>query len=63
MKYESGWDNSVRWDKGITEYWAIDLNCFMVMFMRAMNNFGAFSRFKARLCNWKEKENSLIDPY
>ena len=31
VKWESGWDNSVRWDKGITEYWAIDLNCFMVM--------------------------------
>ena len=39
VKFESGWDNSVRWDKGITEYWAIDLNCFMVMFMRAMNHF------------------------
>ena len=23
VKYESGWDNSVRWDKGITEYAAI----------------------------------------
>ncbi len=36
VKYESGWDNSVRWDKGITEYYAIDLNCFMVMFYRSL---------------------------
>lgn len=31
---ESGWDNSVRWDNGIVNLWAIDLNCFMVMFYR-----------------------------
>lgn len=31
VKYESGWDNSPRWDNGITRYWAIDLNCFMVL--------------------------------
>lgn len=36
VKYESGWDNSLRWDQGITEYWAIDLNCFMVTFYRSM---------------------------
>ena len=61
VKYESGWDNSVRWDKGITEYWAIDLNCFMVMFMRAMNNLAHSLGLKQDCAIWKEKENSLID--
>ncbi len=36
-KYESGWDNSVRWDGGIYEVWPVDLNCFMVMLYRAMS--------------------------
>ena len=37
VKYESGWDNSPRWDDGITNYWAIDLNCFMVMCYRSLS--------------------------
>ncbi len=37
VRYESGWDNSVRWDKGITNMWAIDLNCFMVMYFDSMS--------------------------
>lgn len=36
VRYESGWDNAVRWDTGITEYWAVDLNCFMVMTYRSL---------------------------
>lgn len=36
VRYESGWDNSVRWDKNIVDMWAIDLNCFMVMNYRAL---------------------------
>jgi len=35
-KYETGWDNSVRWDNGIYEVWPVDLNCFMVMLYRAL---------------------------
>lgn len=37
VKYESGWDNSPRWDHTITDLWAIDLNCFMVMTYRSMS--------------------------
>lgn len=36
VRYESGWDNSVRWDKPCSDYWAIDLNCFMVMAYRSL---------------------------
>ena len=36
-RWESGWDNSPRWDEfPIIDLWAIDLNCYMVMFYRAM---------------------------
>ena len=34
VRYESGWDNAVRWDKAVAEYWPIDLNCFMIMTYR-----------------------------
>ncbi len=36
VRWESGWDNSVRWDGGITNMWAIDLNCFMVIFYNSL---------------------------
>ena len=60
VRYESGWDNSVRWDDGITEYWAIDLNCFMVMFYRSLsylaNELGIMEDKK----KWDEKEKELV---
>ncbi|MGC9198174.1 MAG: amylo-alpha-1,6-glucosidase [Acidobacteriaceae bacterium] len=41
--FDSGWDNSIRWDDGYRmahsddhRLWAIDLNCYMVMHDRAM---------------------------
>ena len=33
---EAGWDNSVRWDEGSYDWWAIDLNCNMIMLYRAL---------------------------
>lgn len=35
-RWESGWDNSPRWDRPIIYYWAIDLNCAMIQNYRAM---------------------------
>ena len=35
-RYETGWDNAVRWDGGVWEYWPIDLNCYMVMTYRSL---------------------------
>lgn len=37
IKNESGWDNSVRWDVSCSDFWAIDLNCFMIMRFRSMS--------------------------
>lgn len=37
VRYESGWDNSVRWDNPCVDYWPIDLNCFMIMTYRSLN--------------------------
>lgn len=35
-RYESGWDNSPRYDTPIVDLWAIDLNCYMVQSYRAL---------------------------
>lgn len=44
VKYESGWDNSPRFDDDDTcNLWAIDLNCFMVMTYDAMSALSAVS--------------------
>ena len=35
--FESGWDNSPRWDNAPQDFWAVDLNCFMVDTYRALS--------------------------
>lgn len=37
VRYESGWDDSVRWDKPCADYWPIDLNCYAVMMYRGLS--------------------------
>lgn len=39
IRWESGWDNSVRWDNGIHNLYPVDLACFMVMLYEAMEYF------------------------
>lgn len=58
--YESGWDNSVRWDfAGVSELWAIDLNCYMVMFYRSMAFFAEELGYCEDISVWRKKENDL----
>lgn len=61
VKYESGWDNSPRWDNGITEYWAVDLNCFMVTFYRSMSYMAKELGYLQDAEKWQEKEKILSD--
>jgi putative isomerase len=58
VKFESGWDNSVRWDNGIVELWPIDLNSYMVMFYTAMERMGAC--LDRDVAGWAEKKTELI---
>lgn len=57
--YETGWDNSVRWDFGIRKLWAIDLNCYMVMTYRSLefiaNELGDDNS------DWNRKAKQLSD--
>lgn len=61
VRWESGWDNSVRWDKGILDYYAIDLNCFVVMFYRSLSFMAKLLGFESDACEWDEKEKALSD--
>lgn len=59
--YETGWDNSVRWDNGCRELWCIDLNCYMVMLYRAMVYMASRLGRTEDIDKWQEREKSLIE--
>lgn len=59
VRYESGWDNSVRWDKSITDMWPIDLNCFMVMNYRSLSYMAGEIGFGAEADKWLEKADKM----
>lgn len=61
IKYESGWDNSVRWDNGIRELLPIDLNCFMVMEYRALAFIARELELFGQAVLWLEKEKKLTE--
>ncbi len=57
-RWESGWDNSPRWDAApIIEFWAIDLNCFMVGYYRSMAKMAEY--LGEPNGEWIEKEKTL----
>lgn len=59
VKWESGWDNSPRWDDGITNYWAIDLNCYMVMFYRSLSYLAGELGLNDEATLWAQKGEAL----
>jgi len=60
-RYESGWDNSPRWDRWpIIDLHPIDLNCYMVLFYRSMAEMAEILGEGADVAAaWKAKETSL----
>lgn len=58
-RYESGLDNSVRWDEPIAQLWAVDLNCYMVMMYRSMKYFAQELYLEADIQKWSERETAL----
>ena len=59
VKFESGWDNSVRWDQTIVDYWAIDLNCFMALFYRSLAYLAGELELTADVGRWSKREKEL----
>ncbi len=58
-RYESGWDNSPRWDAPVVDYWPIDLNCFMVTFYRSMSRIAEILGMSGS--EWNKKADVLTD--
>jgi putative isomerase len=57
--WESGWDNSVRWDDGVSNLYSIDLNCYMVMLYDAMVGFAKKLDLKQDLAQWQTRRKEL----
>ena len=64
--YESGWDNSFRWDNGYQQsqsdnhrLWAIDLNCYMVAHYRALAYMAERLKLPAEQKKWIAQADAL----
>jgi putative isomerase len=58
IRFESGWDNSVRWDDSV-DLWTIDLNCYMVLLYRAMERMARRFSLRADAQQWRAKREAL----
>ncbi len=61
VKYESGWDNSPRWDKPCSDYDPIDLNCFAVMMYRGLVTLAGALGKAEDAKDFREKERVLTE--
>ena len=60
-KLESGWDNSVRWDGGAENMWAIDLNCYMYMAYLSLEKMAYALNYANEASVWHEKAEQLCE--
>ena len=58
-RWESGWDNSPRWDECIVDLWPIDLNCYMILYYRAMAKMAGWLGLDGS--SWIDKERKLTE--
>lgn len=58
-RWESGWDNAVRWDPGILNLRPVDLNCYMVMNYRAMDYLAESAGDIAGAVEYRQKAKEL----
>ncbi|HOX57152.1 MAG TPA: trehalase family glycosidase [Candidatus Paceibacterota bacterium] len=58
IRFESGWDNSVRWDDGV-ELWTVDLNGYMVLFYRAMERMARWLGLPDEAQRWRARREAL----
>lgn len=61
VRWESGMDNSPRWDRKTSEWLAVDLNGFMVMFYDALEFMAGELGNEPEAVTWREKSRELKD--
>ena len=57
--WESGWDNSPRWDNEPQNYYTVDLNCYMVTMYRALAKMAKALGYYYQ--GWEEKARILSE--
>ncbi len=57
--FESGWDNSPRWDNEPYNYYTVDLNCYMVTMYRALSEMAKILGEDSG--EWDRKEKALCE--
>ncbi len=58
-RFESGWDNSPRWDKGINRLWPVDLNCFVFMTYKSLSYISDKLSLFDDSKEWENKSTTL----
>lgn len=58
-RWESGWDNAVRWDPGILNIYPIDLNCYMTMNYRALSYLAERAEDAVGAAEYRQKAERL----
>ena len=58
IRFESGWDNSVRWDDSL-DLWTVDLNGYMVLLYRAMERMARRLSLPEDTQRWRAKREAL----
>lgn len=62
IRWESGLDDSIRFDDGVIEYlYPIDLNCFMAQYYRSMQYLADRQGLADDVKKWREREKALAD--
>ena len=57
--WESGWDDSPRWDGEPGSMLPIDLNCWMVLYYRSLRDMAAKLGFASESAMWEERSAAL----
>lgn len=59
-RWESGWDNSVRWDRGINNLYPVDLACYMILLYEALAYFARRIGALSEVDGWLEKRVRIV---
>lgn len=58
IRFESGWDNSVRWDDTV-DLWTVDMNGFMVLVYRGLERMARWLSLPEDAQRWRARHEAL----
>jgi len=60
-RFESGWDNSVRWDNSVWDIWPIDLNCYIYMMYVSMSKMAVILNLQNDAIHYQSRADDIAD--